>query len=62
VTSAYLYAATRTPFGRYNGALPAVRPDDLAAATLTGLLSRTPHLDPVRIDDVVLENRSGGTP
>jgi acetyl-CoA acyltransferase len=31
MSSAYLYAATRTPFGRYNGALAAVRPDDLAA-------------------------------
>ena len=56
MNSAYLYAATRTPFGRYNGALAGVRPDDLAAATLTALLARTPDLDPNRIDDVVFGN------
>ncbi|WZH51239.1 MAG: thiolase family protein [Nocardioides alkalitolerans] len=41
----YLYAATRTPFGRFNGALASVRPDDLAAGVLTDLLARTPGLD-----------------
>lgn len=59
MSSAYLYATTRTPFGRYNGALAAVRPDDLAAATLTALLNRTPDLDPERIDDVVFGNANG---
>ena len=34
MTSAYLYAAARTPFGRFGGALAEVRPDDLAAAAI----------------------------
>jgi acetyl-CoA acyltransferase len=34
VTSAFLYAATRTPFGKFGGALAGVRPDDLAAVAL----------------------------
>ncbi len=50
---AYIYEAVRTPFGRYGGALSAVRPDDLAAEILTALLARVPELDPARIDDVI---------
>ncbi|BBZ58107.1 thiolase family protein [Mycolicibacterium phocaicum] len=59
MNSAYIYAATRTPFGRYNGALAAVRPDDLAAATIAALLARTPDLDPALIGDVFLGNANG---
>ncbi|MFD0395390.1 thiolase family protein [Streptomyces nogalater] len=55
----YIVDAVRTPFGRYNGALAAVRPDDLAAHTLRALLARTPELDPARIDDVYLGNANG---
>ena len=51
--ASFLYAAARTPFGRFGGALAEVRPDDLAAAALTGVLSRVPELDPGRIGDVV---------
>ncbi len=43
---AYLYDGVRTPFGRYGGALAGVRPDDLAAHVVTGLLARHPDLDP----------------
>ena len=50
---AYLYAAARTPFGRYAGALAGVRPDDLAASALRGLLAKTPGLDPESIGDTV---------
>ncbi|BCJ47132.1 acetyl-CoA acyltransferase [Actinoplanes ianthinogenes] len=53
MTSAYLYAAVRTPFGRFGGALAEVRPDDLAATALQGVLSRAPGLDPATIGDVV---------
>jgi acetyl-CoA acyltransferase len=49
----YLYAAARTPFGRYAGALAGVRPDDLAASALRGLLAKTPGLDPESIGDTV---------
>ncbi|QKV92444.1 acetyl-CoA C-acyltransferase [Streptomyces sp. NA02950] len=48
----YFAAARRTPIGRLRGALSTVRPDDLAATVLTGLLDDVPALDPVRIDDV----------
>ncbi|MCI2956506.1 thiolase family protein [Agromyces atrinae] len=54
MTAAYVYDAVRTPFGRYGKALADVRPDDLAAGTLSALLERHPDLDPARIDDVVL--------
>jgi acetyl-CoA acyltransferase len=52
VTDAFLYAAARTPFGRFGGALAEVRPDDLAAVALRGLLAKTPGLDPALIGDV----------
>jgi acetyl-CoA acetyltransferase family protein len=56
---AYLYAAARTPFGRFGGALAEVRPDDLAAVALTGVLAKVPDLDPARIGDVVWGNANG---
>jgi acetyl-CoA acyltransferase len=59
VTGAFVYAATRTPFGRYGGALSGVRPDDLAALVIGEVLTRTPQLDPARIDDVVFGNANG---
>lgn len=56
---AHLYAAVRTPFGRFNGALSKVRPDDLAATVINGVLARTPALDPQAIGDVVWGNANG---
>ena len=53
MTDAFLYAAARTPFGRFGGALAEVRPDDLAAAAITGVLAKAPALDPAAIGDVV---------
>jgi acetyl-CoA acyltransferase len=57
--SSFLYSAVRSPFGRFNGALAAVRPDDLAAGVITTLLERAPRLDPAMIDDVVWGNANG---
>jgi acetyl-CoA acetyltransferase family protein len=54
MTHALIYDAVRTPFGRYGKALAGVRPDDLAASTLSALLDRHPALEPERIDDVIL--------
>jgi acetyl-CoA acyltransferase len=54
-----VYAAARTPFGRYGGAFAGVRPDDLAVAALTGVLAKAPALDPARIDDVLWGNANG---
>ncbi|MFG2818209.1 thiolase family protein [Kitasatospora sp. NPDC048365] len=48
----YFAAARRTPIGKLRGALSTVRPDDLSAAVLRGLLDGVPQLDPARIDDV----------
>ena len=50
---AYVYAAARTPFGRFGGALAELRPDDLAAAAINGVLAKAPELDPAAIGDVV---------
>ena len=52
MSSAFLYAAARTPFGRFGGALADVRPDDLAAIALQGVLGKAPDLDPAAIEDV----------
>ena len=59
MTSAYVYAAARTPFGKLGGALAEVRPDDLAATAVSGLLTKTPDLEPERIDEVVWGNANG---
>ncbi|WP_327065777.1 thiolase family protein [Kitasatospora sp. NBC_01302] len=48
----YFAAARRSPIGRLRGALSTVRPDDLSAAVLRGLLADVPALGPARIDDV----------
>ncbi|MEV4348737.1 thiolase family protein [Actinoplanes sp. NPDC049596] len=53
MSEAYLYAAVRTPFGRFGGALAEQRPDDLAAVALTGVLAKAPDLDPGVVGDVV---------
>ncbi|GAB3861992.1 thiolase family protein [Nocardioides maradonensis] len=57
--SAFLYAATRTPFGRFGGGLSGVRPDDLAASAITSIMAAVPALDPARIDDIVWGNANG---
>jgi acetyl-CoA acetyltransferase family protein len=59
MSAAYIYEAVRTPFGRYGGALAAVRPDDLAAHCIRALLGRLPELDQSAIDDVILGNANG---
>lgn len=53
MSSAFVYATARTPFGRFGGALAEVRPDDLAATAIQGVLAKTPGLDPVAIGDTV---------
>lgn len=41
VQDCWIVGAVRTPVGRYGGALSSVRPDDLAAVAIRGLLERT---------------------
>jgi acetyl-CoA acyltransferase len=59
VKDVYVVDAVRTPFGKYNGSLAGVRPDDLAAHAVRELLARTPSLDPSRIEDVYFGNANG---
>lgn len=59
MTSAFVYDAVRTPFGRFNGALAGVRPDDLAALVLKGLLARQPAFDPVNVDEIIFGDANG---
>ncbi|MDI3388533.1 thiolase family protein [Streptomyces sp. B-S-A8] len=59
MTDSYVYAAARTPFGRFAGALAGVRPDDLAALAVNGVLAKAPALDPAEIGDVVWGNANG---
>lgn len=52
--TAYILAAYRTPGCRANkGKFKDMRPDDLAAAAITGLIERT-KIDPMQIDDILL--------
>lgn len=56
---AFVYAAQRTPFGRFGGALAEVRPDDMAAAAIVSLLGKVPTLDHERVDEIVWGNANG---
>ena len=49
--TAYIVDAVRSPIGRKNGTLAAIRGDDLAAQVLNGLIRRH-DLDPAEIEDV----------
>lgn len=54
MADAFICAGTRTPIGRYGGALSGVRPDDLAAIPIKTLVAQHPDVDWARLDDVVL--------
>lgn len=54
MSDVYICDAIRTPIGRHGGALAWVRPDDLAASVLRGLLERNPSLPHDGIDDVII--------
>lgn len=51
---AFICDGLRTPFGRYGGALAAVRADDLAAAAIAALVRRSPGVDWEALDDLIL--------
>ena len=61
MTEAFICDAVRTPVGRLNGGLSAVRADDLAAIPLRALAERNPALDWSAVEDVILgcANQSG---
>lgn len=49
----YIIDATRTPIGKYGGALSAFRPDDLLAHVISVLIERNPSIDINAIEDVI---------
>ncbi len=53
MTEAFICDAIRTPFGRYGGALSAVRADDLGAIPLRALMQRNPGVDWAQLSDVL---------
>ena len=53
MSQVFICDAIRTPFGRYGGALAAIRTDDLAALPLKALMERNPGVDWGALDDVV---------
>lgn len=55
----HIYAAVRTPFGRFGGGLAQIRPDDLAASVINSTLAKVPDLDPAAIGEVVFGNANG---
>ena len=50
---AYICDAIRTPFGRYGGALSAIRADDLGVIPLKALMVRNRQIDWEALDDVI---------
>lgn len=55
---AVIVDAVRTPVGRHGGALASVRPDDLLAIAIAGLVERT-GVPPDQIEDVVMGCANG---
>ena len=57
----FVVDSVRTPIGKYGGALSSVRPDDMLAHAISGLMARNPNADPNAIEDVIAgaANQSG---
>src|SRR5205085_3194230 len=53
MATAFIFEGTRTPIGRYGGALAQVRTDDLAAHPLKALRAKFPKSDWEAVDEVV---------
>ena len=53
MTEAFICDAVRTAFGRYGGALAAVRADDLGAAPIKALIDRNRAVDWETVEDVI---------
>lgn len=54
MTHAYLVDGTRTPIGRYAGALASVRADDMAAHVIHTLMARFPAEMAGAIEEIIL--------
>jgi 3-oxoadipyl-CoA thiolase len=53
MSHAFICDGQRTPFGRYGGALAAVRADDLGAIPIRALMERNPQVDWEAVADVI---------
>jgi acetyl-CoA acetyltransferase family protein len=53
MTDAYILEAVRTPIGKRGGALSSIRPDELAGATLRGLVDRA-SIEDSEVEDVIM--------
>ena len=51
---AYIVAAVRTPVGKARRAFKTIRPDDLLAHVIRGVVDQAPGLDPHKIGDVIV--------
>ena len=51
---AYIIDGVRTPIGNYQGALAAVRADDLAAIVIKAIVEKNSNIPPTAYDDVIL--------
>ena len=51
--TAYIIDAVRTPVGKYGGTLSTIRPDDLLALVIKGIVDRNPSIDTSKIEDVI---------
>lgn len=58
VHNAFLVSGTRTPVGRYGGALASVRPDDLAALVIRRVVEDS-GVPSAEVDEVILGNANG---
>lgn len=56
MTNVVIVDAVRTPFGRYNGALKSIRPDDLGAIVIKALMERNQAVPQSEIEDVIFGN------
>ena len=54
MNAAYICEGTRSPIGRFGGALSSVRPDNMLADIIKSLMLQVPELDPSAIDDVII--------
>jgi len=54
MNQSFVYLTVRTPFGKFNGALAGIRPDDLAAVAIKGVLGKAPDLDSALLSEVIL--------
>jgi len=52
--NAYIIDAVRSPIGKYGGALASVRPDDLLADVIKGLVSRNSSIDYNELEDIII--------